>query len=190
MITPNKILEIKVFLYQLEKCIDRGIKLIQLRNKILSESNINEYKCLAKRVVNICQQRGVKILLNSDIELAKFLEADGVHLTSSDLFKYNCNENDNNGLIIGASCHNCNEINYANKKNIDFITISPVLKTNSHIESIPLGWDKFEELSILADPPIFALGGLCKNDLILAKNKKAYGIAGIEGFWNSTEYFN
>jgi len=45
-----------------------------------------------------------------------------------------------------------------------------------------LSWKNFSELSKKTKLPIYALGGLSKEDLSAAEKNGAYGIAGISGF--------
>ena len=48
----------------------------------------------------------------------------------------------------------------------------------------PLGWKKFSELAQETKLPVYALGGLGKEDLSEAEKNGAYGIAGISKFWS------
>jgi len=45
-----------------------------------------------------------------------------------------------------------------------------------------LGWKNFLELSKKTKLPVYALGGLSKEDLSVAEKNDVYGIAGISGF--------
>ncbi|HHZ84334.1 MAG TPA: hypothetical protein EYN33_06295 [Gammaproteobacteria bacterium] len=64
----------------------------------------------------------------------------------------------------------------------DYIFLSPVKETPAHKELQSLGWKNFSELSKKTKLPIYALGGLSKEDLSAAEKNGAYGIAGISGF--------
>jgi 8-oxo-dGTP diphosphatase len=46
----------------------------------------------------------------------------------------------------------------------------------------PLGWKNFSELSRKTKLPVYALGGLSKEDLSVAEKNGAYGIGRISGF--------
>ena len=50
-----------------------------------------------------------------------------------------------------------------------------------------LGWEKFSKLAKLFPGPSFALGGLKQDDLRIAQENGAQGIAGISGFFQSSE---
>ena len=86
-------------------------------------------------------------------------------------------------IIFLISIINLNTTSHADQKivflNVNYIFISPVLSTNSHPKDRALGWDKFKELTVHANIPVYALGGLLHTDLKLAKENGAYGIAMI-----------
>lgn len=168
-----------VFLTKLEACLKNKISLVYLRAKYLTKI---EYKNLALNVAALCHHYNAKVLI-SDVELVQAVGADGAHLNVTQLFQYNSRPISNN-LILGASCHNKAELLHAKQINVDFTTLSPVLPTTSHPDVDPMGWDTFNILSSFVEFPIFALGGLKKQDLPLAIQHGAHGIAAISAFWD------
>ena len=85
--------------------------------------------------------------------------------------------------LYSASCHNLEEVEHANRLELDYILISPVLLAK-HIHQQTLGWDGFRKLSEKANMPTYALGGICSNDHDYALSLKygGFGIAGIKKF--------
>lgn len=81
------------------------------------------------------------------------------------------------------ACHNEDELKQAALMGADLVTLSPVLPTRTHPDATPLGWDAFKQLCSLVDLPIFALGGLSRQDLGTVAQNRGYGIAGIDAFW-------
>ena len=98
-----------------------------------------------------------------------------LHLTSKDLMKYNERPISQNN-ILGASCHNEEEVLHANKIECDYLLISPI---NHSKGKSGLGWDNFNSLTSLGSRPCFALGGMKKKDLPKALAHGGNGIAGI-----------
>lgn len=80
---------------------------------------------------------------------------------------------------IGASCHSLNEYQLAVERGVDFVITSPVLRSGSHPENPGLGWASFTAIAEAGHLPCFAMGGLNQKDLDLARQQRAYGIAGI-----------
>lgn len=167
------------FIARVEQALDAGIKLVQLRAKTLVE---DEYRKLARRVVALCEERGARLLLNGPLELTLRLHAHGIHLTSAQLM--NLPERPlGQDRLIGASCHNRNELMRAQDLGLDFAVLSPVRPTLSHPRAAPLGWEDFRRLVDQTAMPIYALGGMGRGDLTQAKLAGAQGIAAIRGLW-------
>lgn len=173
------------FITKLQLAIQNGINLIQFRAHHLTDDDYIEY---AKEAYILCEKMNVSLLLNTPLATYKKFKAQkfshGLHLTSKELKSLHPNiiESD---LILSASVHNSEELMLAQKYELYFVVLSPVNKTLSHPDSIPLGWDKFSELTEVSTLPIYALGGMTDKDLNVAKEKGAQGIAAISSFWNT-----
>jgi len=166
-----------IFFSQLQNKIDNGLKMIQIREK---EICFDELKIFAKEVIDICKTRSVKVIINSNINLALELKADGVHLTSKQLkiLKKLPKE-----LIIGASCHNSQEVQMAEKLDVNFVVLSAIKKTLSHPDIEPMGWKKFKEITNKSNMPIYALGGLGPKDYETSIENGGIGIASQRLIW-------
>ncbi|OTG66607.1 NUDIX domain-containing protein [Acinetobacter silvestris] len=86
------------------------------------------------------------------------------------------------GMRCIASCHDAVSLQHAQKIGCDAVFLSPVQATESHPDALILGWEWFQQLAKNCDIPVFALGGLKPQDLPLAQQNFAYGVAGIRGF--------
>lgn len=157
-----------------------GAKLIQLRAKNISEY---DYIILARRVINISKKYDCRLILNTKLEIANKLGADGIHLTSERLFAFKKRPLGASKLV-SASCHNETQLIKAKSISVDFVTLSPVLHTTSHIDVKPLGWEKFSQLCQKIDIPIFALGGMNSNHMVKIRSCGGHGIAAIKSLWN------
>ena len=71
----------------------------------------------------------------------------------------------------------------AERLELDYVLLSPVQSTRSHPDAEPLGWEQFAQWVKQVNLPAYALGGLTKQQLSLAKQQGAQGIAGISGLW-------
>ncbi len=164
---------------KLNHLLSQNIKLIQARLKNLTASEIREFLEIA---YPLCKKNQAVFLLNSAVKEAFELAIDGIHLTSFDLLKLNARPE--NLRWLSASCHNLEELQHAEKIGVDFVVIAPVLKTKTHPEIEPLGWDVFAKFVSTGNLPVYALGGLKKTDLEQAQNLGAQGIAGISTFFD------
>jgi len=165
------------FFQRLKIALDAGLKLIQVREKHL---NAHQLEAFIKRVMTLSQPYGAKVMINADIALAQELNADGVHLTASQLMALPSKPE---GLLCGASCHNAAELAQAANLALDFVVLAPVMPTHSHPEVEPLGWQNFTQLIQSYPLPVYALGGLEPQDLITAWQSGAHGIAMQRAVW-------
>jgi 8-oxo-dGTP diphosphatase len=166
-----------VFFPLLEARLRKGLGLVQLREKNLSREAL---KALAVRVLALARARGAKVLVNSDIALAREIGADGVHLTALQL-----GDGRPDVPWCGASCHSVDELRRAEALGADFVVLGPVRATPSHPGSTPLGWDRFREIAAGAAIPVYALGGVVPTDMERAKDCGAHGLAMVRGAWEA-----
>ena len=124
----------QAFISALESLLKQGLKLIQIREKQLAAADLKKF---AKKVIALAVKYKAKVLINSDFELARQLGADGVHLTSAQLLALQQKPAD---LMVAASCHDALELGHAEKLGLDFVVLSPVKTTKSHVDAVPLGW--------------------------------------------------
>ena len=159
-----------------QQFLQAGVSLIQLRLKSLP---LESRQSLAQQVLTICQQHAVKVLLNSDLVLADF-QGDGVHLSSQALQA--CQQRPEG--LVGASCHNLDQLRLAEKLALDFAVLAPIQSTTTHPDANPLGWQQMQALIEQVNLPVYALGGLRLDDLDQALANGAQGLAGITTFLN------
>lgn len=179
LITGADPLDSTRFLSRLERALDAGVRLVQLRAHTLSAQ---AFVRLAEAAAELCRAHGARLLANCDPALLADLPVDGLHLTASRLRAL---EHRPMGpdKFVAASCHNASELAKAAALRLDFAVLSPVQLTPSHADATPLGWPGFAKLVEPVALPIYALGGLGPDDLELAQTQGAQGIAGISSLW-------
>lgn len=168
------------FLTRLERALESGVRLVQFRAPELSAT---DYQTLAEAAQQLCQRHQAKLILNTTVE--RFLEEQfqGLHLNRHEIQHYQTRPVDEN-ILLGASCHNAEEISQARRIGADYICLSPVAPTASHPDAAPLGWETFAALVKQAGVPVFALGGMKVSDIERVKQCGGQGIAAISCFWN------
>jgi len=179
LITPGPEQGTEVFLQQLDRVLQQGISLVQLRAPKLNEQ---AYAELAQQVVPLCHKRNARILLSRRHDLVESLGADGVHISSQQLQTVTTRPLAES-LWVAASCHHQEDLSRAEKIGADFCVLSPVKATSSHPETSPLGWQNFSRLVQECRMPVFALGGMERNDIEQAHESGAQGVAAISGLW-------
>ncbi|MER0215056.1 MAG: Nudix family hydrolase [Nitrosomonas sp.] len=168
---------VEVALQQIEGALQNGLRLLQIREKHMPPDVLHDF---TKTVLKLAQPHQAKVLINGDLELARKIGADGVHLTSAQLMTLSSRPDPGYGLC-GASCHNAEELFAAEQLGIDFAVLGPVQPTLSHPGLSPLGWRRFASLIRGYPLPIYALGGLHREDLPIAQEMGAHGISMMRG---------
>lgn len=163
-----------------EQALAKGCQLLQLRAAHLTQV---DYKALAQRLQPLCAGRA-QLMLKGDLAWqAEFPQA-GWHLTAQQLHELAGQERPlMQGRLLAASCHNAAELELATQLQLDFVTLSPVLPTQTHPGAPTLGWEAAQELLLGFNAPTFLLGGLTEQNVEQARQIGGQGVAGIRGFW-------
>lgn len=175
-ITMAADLGVEAFITRLEAALVGGLRLVQLREKVLGEA---ERAALAERVTALCHRYNARLMINADIALAARLGA-GVHLTAAQLVTQDARPD---LPWVGASCHTADELAQAVRLGVDFVVLGSVLPTGSHPGAHAMGWATFGELIKDYPLPVYALGGLSRADMMRARQHGAHGIALRSGAW-------
>ena len=145
--------------------------MIQVREKAMTDT---QRRTFAADVIAIGREFNALVFINSDIELARVVGADGVHLTSRQL---NTVTTRPDFAWVGASAHHRADVQRAAELKCDFVVLGSVQSTASHPGQAPLGWEKFAEIVSDTLVPVFAIGGMLPTDLGQAMQHGAHGIA-------------
>lgn len=175
-ITSAESLGAQAMLERLERRLEQGLKMIQIRDKSLASGERLEF---ARQAVRLAHRHGARALVNLDEALARRIGADGLHLPARALMAL---EQRPSGLVA-ASCHSAAELARAMQLELDFALLGPVLPTGSHPDAAPMGWARFAELARGATFPVYAIGGMRESDLEQAWRSGAHGLAMISGSW-------
>ncbi|NOT12587.1 MAG: Nudix family hydrolase [Methylococcaceae bacterium] len=177
----------------LHKILRAGVKLVQARLKQISAESVQAFIAEA---YPLCQQHGVVLLINSAARLTTnghvFNELsfssgsthandiDGLHLTSQHLMARR--RRPEHYKWLSASCHNLEELQWAERLGVDFVVLAPVFSTQTHPGIQPLGWEQFRQLVAGTNLPVYALGGMTKACLSAVKEAGGQGVAAIRAF--------
>lgn len=146
---------------KIPKLFELGIRWIQIREKYL---NLNDYMDLLKEMVNLAEKFNGKIIINDDVDLAKKIKAQGVHLGQEDMPVYKAREILGEETIIGLSCGKDEEVKRALKDPfVDYVAIGPVFKTPFK-DKKPLGIEILKKY-VGKGKKIVAIGGIDKNNI-------------------------
>jgi len=104
----------------------------------------------------------------------------GIHFTAAELMSLLERPAAN---LCAASCHKREELDKAMALGMDFAVLGPVKPTVTHPGAVTLGWQEFAQIARYASIPVYAIGGMRREDLVDAWAAGAHGIAMIRGSW-------
>jgi thiamine-phosphate pyrophosphorylase len=162
-----------------ESAILGGVDILQMREK---EKPWNELLKLGKTLAYLCKKNGVIFIINNDANLAKKLNADGVHVGQGDIAVQPIDEIRNilgKDKIIGISTHSFKQFKQANSFDVDYISFGPIFATKT--KDYFIGTNNIRDVLKIAKKPVFLIGGinLLNIDELLAMGVK--NIALIRG---------
>ena len=175
-ITMAEIEGVERQLERLEEGLARGLRLIQVRDKTWPAA---ERLWFADSVSLLADNEQALVLINDDEDIARRVDAAGVHLSSTRLME--CDKRPD-FTWVGASCHNADELAKAVELGLDYALLGPVLPTQTHPEQAGMGWATFSKLRENCAIPVFALGGMKTDMLAEAQQHGAHGIALMRGW--------
>lgn len=158
---------------QVEKALKGGATFIQLREKKLDEGSFLEE---AKEIQKLCKEYNVPFVINDNVEIAKKINADGVHVGQSDMEAQNVREILGDDKIIGVSAQTVEQALLAEKHGADYLGVGAVFKTGSKDDAEEVSHDELERICKAVSIPVIAIGGITHDNV---KELAGRGIVGI-----------
>ena len=142
---------------QVEKAIKGGVTFVQLREKNLDEKSfLNE----ALEIQILCKKYNIPFVINDNVEIARKINADGVHVGQSDMKAENVRAILGNDKILGVSAQTVEQALYAQKEGADYIGVGAVFPTGSKLDADNVSLDTLKEICRAVNIPVVAIGGI------------------------------
>jgi thiamine-phosphate pyrophosphorylase len=140
-----------------EELLSGGVTLLQYRNKSGNAREMLEQARELKRRFG----DEAKLIMNDRADLCLAAGFDGVHVGQEDLSPEGARKVIGEGLTLGVSTHNPEQIKYADKTSADYIAIGPVFSTASKANPDPVvGLEGVRQARVLTRKPLVAIGGI------------------------------
>lgn len=147
-----------------------------LKYLILREKDL-EYKellIMAKNVQSILKDSNIKLIINSNVEVAEEVNAYGIQLSFKDFCE---NKGKNFNGIKGVSVHSLSEAIEAEKRGANYIIYGHVFNTDCKKGLNPRGLIEFKEICNKVNIPVYAIGGINKENYKSVLEIGADGVA-------------
>jgi len=186
VITDKKLIKRAGFIETVEKSIKGGARIVQLREK---DTPQNEILNLGRELLKLTRRYDVPLIINDSPELAKEIGADGVHLGSDDTSIKNARAILGDEVIIGVSCYNQIERGLnAVQNGADYVAFGTPYYTPTKPEREPTSIEVLKEaVYVISQIPIFAIGGITKENASEILGTGVDGIAVITSVFGSPD---
>lgn len=138
--------------------LNHGITCVQLRMKHATET---EVKKTGAALLKILRPYKIKLIINDHPNVAKEIDADGVHLGQNDISIVKARKILGKEKIIGLSIENVTQAQYFATANVDYFGVGPIFNTNTkHDAAASIGTATLRYIRNIIDKPIVAIGGI------------------------------
>lgn len=155
-----------------------GADWVQLRVK---NKSYNEWLKIAQETKWVCLKYGSKLIINDNVQIAKEVKADGVHLGKEDMNPKDARKFLGDHFIIGGSTNTIEDIKQMIENGADYAGIGPYRYTSTKEKLNPiLGLDGIKNTIEKIHPsgfPVIAIGGIRLEDIELLLQTGIHGVA-------------
>ena len=156
-----------------ELVVDGGADVIQLREKTMTDSDFISLagkisKCTGERPPARPGRLGGSaptLIINDRVNVAKAVNADGVHLGQHDMGISEARDIIGNDKIIGISTHNIEQARQAQKEGADYVAIGPIYPTETKDYEPPVGLGLIQKVAREITIPFIAIGAITLDNL-------------------------
>lgn len=144
------------------RAVRGGAAYVQLREKdITTRLFVEEGRAIKK----ILEPYGVPLIINDRIDVALACDADGVHIGQEDMPYETARKLMGERAMIGLSVETWEDVEAAQKLDVDYIGISPVFATPTKTDTKePWGLHGLRKIKVFSRHPLVAIGGINKSN--------------------------
>jgi len=164
-----------------EEILSAGVRLFQLRAK---DCSTRQYVEAARAVKQVADPHGAQLIVNDRADIARLVDASGVHLGQDDLDPRAARALLGPGKVIGFSTHSQTQLRAALELDcVDYLAFGPVFPTSSKARTDPVqGLEHLRNAARITSLPLVAIGGITVSsiaDVIVAGADAAAVIGAI-----------
>lgn len=152
----------------LTACIQGGVDVVQLRDKVLDARPL---LARARLAAGVCRELGVPFILNDRPDLALECGADGVHVGQDDAPAALARRIVGPEALVGLSTHAPAEFDASHAEPVDYVSAGPVTPTPTKPGRPGTGPGYLSYTAARATRPVFVTGGVTPEavpDLVVA----------------------
>lgn len=178
LITNQANQNIHKYIEIIKEAVRGGVTMVQLRDK---SRNIDQIRDIALELKRILDPLKIPLIINDYVELAKSIDADGVHIGQSDMKIESARNLLGSDKIIGVSIEDLADLYFINKLNGNYyVAASAVFQSNTKLNCKKI-WelDGLKQLVEHSAHPVVAIGNINQNNIKDVIQNGAAGVAVI-----------
>ena len=162
-ITDEQLMSKKDFAQKSEAALQGGARIIQYRDK----SNDTQKRFQqASLLTSLCRQYDAICIINDDIELARSVAADGVHLGRHDISITRARQILGDDTIVGISCYDDIELALAAEKNTaDYVAFGAMFTSKTKPDAINTDLEIISRAKQKLSIPVCTIGGITDKNI-------------------------
>ena len=158
---------------QVKEALDGGATCIQLREKQLDKENFLKE---AIEIQKLCKEYHVPFIVNDNVDIAKTMHADGIHVGQSDMEALDVRKELGNDVILGVSAQTVEQAKKAEAHGADYLGVGAVFPTGSKDDAEDVSYETLKAICEAVSIPVIAIGGITQDNV---KELAGSGIVGI-----------
>ena len=162
------------------RAVQGGVTAVQLREKDISDE---EFVAIGRRLKQVLAGTGVPLIINDRVNVAREVDAEGVHIGQSDMDYAEARRILGHEKIIGLSVENMQQVEQANEWDVDYIGISPVFATPTKTDTAePFGLEGLRKAVEVSRHGTVAIGGINTSNINKVMETGVSGVAAVSAF--------
>lgn len=165
---------------QVEQAIEGGASFVQLREKELGQEAFLQE---AIEIQKLCRNYHVPFVINDNVEIARSIDADGVHVGQSDMEAGNVRALIGEDKILGVSAQTVEQAVLAEKRGADYLGVGAVFHTGSKADASEVSFETLKAICEAVKIPVIAIGGIGRDNVLSLGGSGICGIAVISAIF-------
>lgn len=168
-----------------EASLRGGASILQYRNKTASHAlRVSQSRAL----LELCREYNVPFIINDNIKLCLAIDADGIHLGTSDGNLAESRARLGPDKILGASCYNRYELAMeAQARGADYVAFGACFASGTKPNAQKADLALFTKARADLGLPVVAIGGINQDNATLAINAGADAVAVIAALYSAPD---
>lgn len=163
-----------------EEALAGGATFMQIREKNMP---YEELVTLAKEVKMVTDRYHVPYVVDDEVELAKEIDADGVHIGQSDKALVEARKILGPDKIIGVSAQTVVQALEAEKNGADYLGVGSIFTTSTKLDADDVSLETLRAICDAVSIPVVAIGGINKGNILNLEGTNVDGVAVVSAIF-------